>query len=287
MSVAKLSGLSIEAHPLGSELKVSWILPANLPGNYQVYVFKKESAITTDEIDAYFTDSESSLLTVFDSISNDAGFFYDFSVSNGTVYHYSAVIKDTDSGEYSRAVADSATPEFSGTVSTVDLKELLVTAIKRVFNNYSATANKDYVIRKSYSIENVKPPLIVIVRQGANDVQRLWGNVLIDNDTTRTWGKYESDACLVVWEDVNSDRRDTLTRMFRTHEKTIRRYLVKNSNAIDVQIVMGSDDIDPRWENLTVHTGQMLVTATFPSTVAFVEPEQVLPLDDVIHEGEF
>lgn len=288
MSVPAISELTVSVHPLGNELDLNWIMPSGLPDSYKIIVFKKEDSVISDaEIDAYLlTGVLPEGVFVYDSIDANAERLIDVDVENGKNYYYSIIIDDQGSDEHSATVSTNSTPNFAGETDVIDCKTLVVEAIKRVLVNYSAKNVKDYTIRKSFSVANVRLPLIAVVRQGANDVARLWGNVLMDADLIKAYGKIEQDNILIVWEDTLSDRRDLLTNMFRTHETTIRKYLMQEG-AKEVLINMGSDDMDVRWKETEVHTCSMLIQIVFDSFIKFSDQERRLPYSDVIHEGEF
>lgn len=286
MSVTPLEQLTVESHPLGHELRISWIEPSTLPSSYRVYLFKMSGQYPTqDQIDDYFENGTTATgLTVFASIHNDAYAYLDYDVINGTYYYYSGVIKDTSSGEYSTALQANATPSFSVTVRVVDWKEIVCAALKKLFKNYNMDVDKDIDIRKHYTLDpNITPPFFTVARQSANDVMRLWGNLLKDESGAQEYGKFEQDSILVIWEDVNSDRRDKLTNIIRANEQTLRRYILKY-NAIEVRIEIGSDDIDLRWETRELHTCQMIIQIVFASSIEYDEPELKLPFEDVVHE---
>lgn len=282
--------ITVTAHPLGNELIVRWIYPSTIPDDYSIYVFKrKDSAPSQAEIDDYFnSDVTASGLTVFDDISAASRELNDFDVENGETYYYSAVIYDNDESEASDPESASGSPGFTGTTYVIDSKELAVEAIKRILSNYDAENYKDYEIRKDHSIENVTPPLIVVIRQSANDVQRVWGNILKDEHSSQWFGRIEQDHLLIMWEDKSSERRDTLTNVFRSHEETFRRYLIENSNGLIKEVVtqIGSDDIDPRFD-LIMHTGQMLISITLDSFIEQADQREKHQFDDVEHNGNF
>lgn len=285
MAVNPLAQLTVEAHPLGHELRIEWIKPSSLPTNYKVYLFKMQGQYPSQaQIDAYMTNSTiASGMTVWNNISNDAYGYQDYAVVNGLAYYYKALIKNNTSGEYSATVQDYETPVFSATVNVVDWKEVVCACLVKLFKNYNLVVDKDIDIRKAFSLDpNLTTPFVTVIRQGANDVMRLWGNLLKDEEDAKAYGKVEQDNILIVWEDINSDRRDKLTQIFRANEQTLRRYIIKYQ-ALDVRIDIGSDDIDLRWESRELHTGQMMIQIIFESSIEYKEPEFGLPYHDVEH----
>jgi len=242
-----------------------------------------------DDITEYFASgTPASGLTVFDSIENLTEIISDLSVENGTAYYYKALIRDTDTPENSSALAANGTPVFTGTTNVVNSKDVVIEGIKRILRNYSSLDFRDYEVKKSYSFLPPKiTPSIAVVRQGSNDVQRFWGNVYNDEAANKQYGKIDQDNLLVIWADVISERRDTLTDIFRAHEATLRKYVIQETNAIDFKLQIGSDDIDMRYESAELHTCQMLIQIVYPAYMQHAEQERRLGLDDVSHEGVF
>ena len=144
------------------------------------------------------------------------------------------------------------------------------------------TNRKDYLLHKAYSSEKPNIPIIVVVRQGASDVQRMFGNIMQDEITEMRFGKFENENFVVTWADFLSDRRDKLTLLMKAHEQTIRRYLVQEG-ALEIRVEMGSDDIDARWEESILHTCQMLVSIVHTPTITFADQDLRFPYHDTIH----
>ena len=279
-----LATFTASPHPLGGENLLEWILPTILPDSYALLIFRRLSRYVTDsEINAYIdTTTTASGMTVLEIEIPTSNQYHDFAVTNANVYYYSAIIHDIDSDEISAVQQDTATPGFSATLDVVNWKEKLCDAIEKIMLNYSMTNRKDYLLHKAYSFEKPNIPIIVVVRQGASDVQRMFGNIMQDTIDEMKFGKFENENFVVTWADHLADRRDKLTLLLKAHEQTIRRFLVQDG-AIEIRIEMGSDDIDARWEESILHTCQMLVSIVHTPSITFADQDLRLGFSDVIH----
>ena len=272
------------AHPLGGQVILEWVMPTLLPDNYSLLIFKRLSRYVTDsEIDDYIeNDITASGITVFDIEIPNSNQYHDFDVTNARAYYYSAFIHDTDLDQISSVKQDTATPSLSATIDVTNWKEKICEAIIKVMANYSMTDRKHFLLHKAYPIEKPNIPIIVVIRQGASDVQRMFGNIMQDTIAEMKFGKHENESFVVTWADFLSDRRDKLTLLMKAHEQTIRRYLAQEG-AIEIRIEMGSDDIDARWEESILHTCQMLISIVHTPTITFADQDYRLPYSDTIH----
>jgi hypothetical protein len=260
MAVNPLQDFEISIHPLGNELRGWWKLPSTLPDVWKVYIFKREGEdVTQDEIDDYFdTETIADGLIIFEMLSDLPPKLYDLEVENGTTYYYKSVIQDTDSEEYSTTLSDNGTPAYDSTLNVIDCKELVIEAVKRLMQNYDVDVDKDIDIRKTLSLMNFTPPGFSVTRQPANVIQNYLGDLISLDDAVIKTGQVEMEFILVTWSDVVLDRRDRLTKLFRASRFVLKRYLLEQG-LMDVKFAIGGDDIDPRWQDGTLHVGSMVV----------------------------
>jgi len=267
------------AHPLGQEIVLSWTLPTTLPSSFKVVIFKKSgSDVTQQEIDDYFGDSPPSGVTVteLDGLSDGSGPLQlaDFVVTNGTTYYYKVVIQNSSTQEYSTALGDNATPDSAVTTDVIDAKEKVIEVIERIMKNYNMTRNKDYELKKEYSLEKLNPPTIFVTRASGQVIQRFIGN-LIDFDSANnepTEGELELDNIQVTWEDPGADRRDKITNIFRESKIAMREFLLHENggkmNSVD--IIIEGDAINTAVEDRIQVSGMMLIACGIETKAKFV-----------------
>lgn len=264
--IQPVSSFTAVSHALGSEIILEWLLPAILPTNYRIVIFKRRlSAPTDEEIAAYFTSG--TIASGLSVILKSAGIeqHFDYACENGYAYYYAAYVEDTDNDTQSAGVSAHATPAFSATIGYLNVKDIVIEALKAILSNYDAVNVKDYDIRKDHTIIDARFPLITVLRQSSNDARRLWGNLLDDSDTSKmTYGRIVETNVQVIWGDVNANRRDVLSTIFETNEQQIIKYILNNSEANNVVTQIGGDVIDPRYPDKVVHAGEMYIRIMHP-----------------------
>jgi len=179
------------------------------------------------------------------------------------------LIRDTDTEERSETIDIDAIVTSTFTATIVDCKELVISAIKRVLNNYGMTEWKDYEIKRQWTQPTTKNPTIYVLRAPNQVVQRYLGDMIPGGQ-----GQIEQDNIEVIWEDPNHKRIDTFTNLFRYSKSIIKRF-VKTEDIMDVEIVMGGDAVDVTNHDRIEPTASMLVHCQFEV--------QELYLDQVVH----
>jgi hypothetical protein len=274
MAVDPLQDFEITVHPLGNELRAWWKLPSTLPDSWKVFVFKREgSDVTQQDIDDYMNSQIiASGLSVFEKDMDDPHRLYDLDVENGKTYYYKALLQDMDSSEYSTALGNNGVPAYNSTLTVIDCKELVLEAVRRLMLDYNVTEEKDIDIRKTLSLENFNPPGISITRQPATVIQNYLGDLISVEEAKVNLGLVEMEIILVAWSDVVLERRDRLTRLFRGSRFVIKQYLLEN-NVMDVKFSIGGDDIDPRWQEGTLHVGSMVVQCLLETSLEHTDQD--------------
>lgn len=98
----------LDPHYVG-KVNLSWVLPTNLPPEWQLYIFRKQGSFCTfGEIVYWFSkllsEEELANLFVFSNINNHDNWVLDSNVENGKKYFYSAIIYDKDNHDPSTPI---------------------------------------------------------------------------------------------------------------------------------------------------------------------------------------
>jgi hypothetical protein len=283
--VDPIQNLTIESHPLGSELILRWVHPETLPASYQVIIFRRQgSRVTDEEIENYFTTltNMDTTLFVMNGISQGSQQIFDNDLENGKIYYFKAVVWNIDTNEYSTAIAGSGTPEFNAQIHALDGKELICQAIKTILSNHNMVRNHHYFLSKAYPLTAPKPPYIIVMRDGDQDAQRLFGNLLSEQEGQLRFGKFAQENFTVIWGDTFSDRRDNMTNIFRAYEHAFS-HLFTHQGATEVLTQTQGDSIDTTWENALMHTCSMSIHILSECALEYTDTELKLPFSTVNH----
>lgn len=258
--VNPLTSIKATNHPLGNELKLEWVVPAVLPTNYRLYIFKNIAVITDEQITAYFAGEETKVPVTYIEPDSDGVIvdgILDMNVDTGKHYYYRLLIRDTDSEELSTTVDVDAVVTSTFTADAVDCKELVISAIKRILNNYQMTEWKEYEIKRQWTAPTTKNSTIYVLRAPNQVVQRYLGEMIPGG-----LGQIDQDNIEVIWQDPNHKRIETFTNLFRYSKSQFKRYM-KTEDILDIEIVMGGDAVDVTNHDRIEPTASMLVHCQF------------------------
>jgi len=109
------------------KVKLAWVLPTNLPPQWQVYIFRKKGSFSTiTDITYYFakmwSKEESANIFVFNDIHNYDTWILDSTVENGKKYFYSAFILDKSFGDTFSPTIDVSITIYSTIKSACTIK---------------------------------------------------------------------------------------------------------------------------------------------------------------------
>lgn len=266
--VNPLESLKIIASPIGSELDIYWELPAVLPDNYKLYVFKKNgSAPPQTAIEGYFDNindlpAANQILKdagvfVFDRILNENQVIADYVVINGTDYYYSAVIRDETTPEISDIITEHAIPDCLLVTDIIDGKDVVAKAIDKMLesikfkNGERANLKKDIDVVKQFTLVPNKDT-IMIERSNAAENQRFFGNQYATYKNMIMLGSVDSDIIRVTFlTPGNAERRDTIANIFR-NKKFMLNTWIKEQGVKDCGIVVEGDYYNPMFHGENV-----------------------------------
>jgi hypothetical protein len=269
-----LASLTAASHPLGNEIDLDWELPATLPAQYRVDIFKKQGAdITQGEIDQIMGGTPVEGVDVFHP-GNEYHGMHDMQVTDGKTYYYRGIVVNTETSEYSSSVGASATPDFTAAPDVTDLKKIVLEAIKRIFRSRGIVIDKHVFVTKDYNVEDPKFPLVTISRAPATVSQRFIGEYVGAGDF-EAQGMLYMDSVYVIWSsDHPVERRDRLSIIFRSAAIETWRYLVSQAEVVTAEISFGQDIRDERFEGNYVLSNSMTVRAIVQTVAEFEAPEE-------------
>ena len=224
-----LTNFDASPHPLGQEIKIRWSLPTTLPSTWQVVVLSKAgSNLTAQEVIDYFAGNNPDGIfseTISGEEFPDVTGYSDLTVTDGTAYYYQGFVQDTDDDAHSEAASDNAVSEVTATTSIIDSKQLILTAIERILDNYEMVKDKDYQLSTEYNLRPQDTVSIHVGRPSGQVLQQFLGHFKEVESNTVIFGETELDNIQVVWETTNGDRRDRLTNIFRETKEFMRGFL--------------------------------------------------------------
>jgi len=269
-----LTSLTAESHPLGNEIDLNWEVPTSLPAQYRVDIFRKEGAdITQEEIDQIMGGTPVDGVDLFQP-GNEYHGMHDMQVEDGKTYYYRGIVVNTDTNEYSTSVGDSAVPDWQAAPDVVDLKDLVLEAVRRVFRSREIVIDKDVHIKKSHNVEFGRFPVVTVTRDPSSIYQKFIGDYVGD-DQLAALGDVERDVVTVIWSDVIQERRDKLTLLFRSAKQEIKRFLMRSDYGIAyLEITFGGDTKDDRFQNEYVAANSMTVQALIQCIEEFEPTEE-------------
>lgn len=282
MSVTALLSLIASPHPLGYEIDLQWQLPATLPDNFQIVVFrKKTSNVSALAITNYF-DSPSVPTTgvnVFVLDGDDDPLYpygmNDFDVVNSSVYYYRVVVYDVTGDDHSTTADANATPSTSITTVSVDAKQAVMDAVKRLFTAYGLKEKKHYTIHRGYSIEAQKPLAVYVTRTSGQVLHNYLGNISRNSELGQlvSTGNFDVDIIQVIFEDPHDLQRDDVMMMFREGREALRRYLMNdNGGKIDyVDVLIEGDVINQSIKDRIQVGGMVVFQCGIETTQQFTE----------------
>lgn len=269
--VQPLSSFTIIASPFGSELELYWEIDStDHPANWKVYIFKRSKTdVTQAEIDDYFAniDDLSSFnyngLFVFDnfkSFQNETAYVHnDIHVKNDLEYYYKAVIRDEESGEYSAALSETATPLPQVELKTIDGKEVVETALEKLFDaiknvsGQKAELGRDIKIFKQYFAETPELDHFVIERVNGSEKISYWGMLRSHLDNDEILGNTDTDVIRATfWTPNGNSRRDKVATILRGYKAILIQLIKKigGDRIPDVKIAVEGDVVNPavQWD---------------------------------------
>lgn len=264
--VQPLENFYIIASPFGNELELYWELPAERPTNWKVYIFKRSNTnILQDEIDNYFANIDDlsnfnyNGLFVFDnfkSLQNVTAYVHnDLFVKNDLQYYYRAVIRDEESGEYSEALTQTATALPQLEVKTIDGKDVVATALEKLFDTVKNVAGekaqigKEIKIFKQYFEETPETDHFVIERVNGSEKISYWGLLKSHIGNDELLGSTDTDVIKATfWTPNGNARRDLLANLIRGYKAVLIQLIKKlgNGQIPDVKIVVEGDTVNPQ-----------------------------------------
>lgn len=268
MSVNALGTLVASIHPLGYEVILEWQLPATLPDNFQVVVFKKKSSSIPDVVITNYFDNPSVPTAGVDVFELD-GFddprspygMSDYDVLNGSTYYYRAVIYDVG-GDNSTSVDANATPATNISTESVDAKEAVLNVVKRLCKAYGLIEKKHYTIHRGYSIESQKPLAIYVTRTSGQELHQYLGQMARNTTVQQLTaaGQMDMDIIQVICEDPSDKQRDDVAIMFREGREAMKRYLQHpdGGNLVFSDIIVEGDVINQSIKD-RIQVGIMIV----------------------------
>lgn len=234
MSVSALGTIVAKTHPLGYEVILEWQLPATLPDNFQVVVFKKKGSSIPGSVITNYFDSPSvptAGVDVFELNGSDDPLspygMSDYDVLNGNVYYYRAVIYDVGGDDISTTVDANATPTTNISTESVDAKQAVINVVKRLCKAYGLIEKKHYTIHRGYSLEAQKPLAIYVTRTSGQELHQYLGQMARNTTAEQLTaaGQMDMDIIQVIFEDPSDKQRDEVTMMFREGREAMKRYL--------------------------------------------------------------
>lgn len=267
-TISPVTELIAKIHPLGGEVDLFWQLSTTLPTNFNVYVFRKETAYYTDQnIAAYFADPAGSgivpqILTGYPNVPAPYA-VADLTAENGKTYFYSILIHDTISS-YSAKADVTAVVAVTATTDVPDTFAPILTLIKKVLTNYNMTEKEDYELHREYGLETNRAPTFYIMRASGSVMQRFIGRAIKPEQITGDVGEYgqiDIDNIQVIWEDPNSIRRERIVKIFRESRIAMQRYLEAEQGAdfVYADIIIEGDVYNETVRDRVQVGGSMLI----------------------------
>ncbi len=267
-TISPVTELIAKIHPLGNEVDLFWQLPTTLPTNFNVYVFRKETAYYSDaNITAYFADPagsgiEPQILTGYPDVPAPYQ-VADLTVENGKTYYYSILIHDTlesysIKADVTAIVAATATVDVPATIAPI------ITLIKKVLKNYNMIEKEHYEIHREYGLETNRPPTFYIMRASGSIMQRFIGRAIKPEQISGNIGEYgeiDIDNIQVIWEDSNALRREKIVKIFRESRVAMQRYLEAEQGAdfVYADIIIEGDVYNETIKDRVQVGGSMLI----------------------------
>lgn len=254
-----------------------WTLPTTMPSGWRIWLFRREGGdVTQGEIDNYFADPNSlpSDMTA-DSIDNDqypngVTGISDYSVENNLTYHYKAVLQDSSDDAVSTAAGATGLCKKTVETNIIDAKEVVLAMVERVMKAYGMIKDQHYQLMREYALPGMQAPTLYVTRVGGQTLHQYMGYFRqIEADLKNTYGELEMDNIQVVWEDPNSVRRDTITRMFRESKEFIRQYCIREEGGDMewVEILIEGDVINEAVRDRVQVGGMMMLSCAISSDV--------------------
>lgn len=247
MAVNRLKSLILWGHPLGYEIVLDWQLPETLPDNFQIVVLRKAGTDVTDQdIIDHFAGNTPDDVTVYTlDGSTDPLSPYglnDFAVANGTTYYYRAVVYDVTGNVYSATQDANGVPATSIETTSVDAKQAVIDAVKRLYTAYGLKEKKHYTIHRGYSNEEQKPLITTVTRTSGQELHQYLGRIARNSELGQlvSQGHLDLDIIQVIFEDPSDKQRDTVMMMYREGKEALIRYLMNplggNIAYVDISI---------------------------------------------------
>jgi hypothetical protein len=235
----------------GSEISLHWNLPAALPADYSIYLFKKKAGvITDDEINSFFATNVLNNAEVIQLKPGTIG-FYDSEVVNDCKYYYKAIIRDPETGEISPSVFAENTAHPQLTVNIKDGKNIVTKAIKLLLTSvYNAEGeniklDKDVKVIKNFSLDSLTENIIFVERVNGSNYAQFLGNVYAQYQSEVTLGSIDVDVVRMTFLTEGSpDRRDTMLNIFRAYKFFLTR-AIKKMGALTCEITIEGDYYNP------------------------------------------
>lgn len=264
-TVNPLTAFSITPKQFGNQLDLLWETPADRPENWKVYVFKRsDTDVTSAEIADYFAHINDLAhfdyngLYVFDWFKpeTDTSYIYsDFVVLNDKHYYYKAVIRNQTSGDYSAALSANAIPLATVTVKIQDGKELVASAVKKLFdsvktkNGTKALLSKDFEVYKQFKIGRPKDNWFMIERINGATKYQYWGMQKGNVGSDVVYGSTDSDLIRLTFVTIDgNERRDLVASIFRAYKIHFERIIkaAGNYKVNNCQITVEGDYYNPQ-----------------------------------------
>ena len=256
---ATFISLDVSAHPLGKEIIINWALPATLPSNWTVRVFRKLNGdVTQQVIDDYMADPASLPADIaVQDVQTTAG-FNDETIEQQVIrsdpderpineardYYYKAIIVNADTDEYSTAQGGHIVPESDYAEIGIDSKTLLITSIVKILRNHKMVNGVHYDIVRAYGQQSAASAQIVVTRTNIQENIRFWGDTLERVKDEVTKGQLDTELFQVTWEDEYISRIDAWTTLFQKDREVLRRTIRENEAIRAVGITFTGDGAD-------------------------------------------
>lgn len=281
MKPQTLTSFTSEPSIWGSQIFIRWELPATLPENYKIYVFKRSKTNVTDQEIADYFENQDDLsnyryngLYVWDKIDGEKyTSINDTEVLNEITYYYRALIRDEDAKENSDILSLNEVAYLGIAVDKFDLKDAVCKAIEKMFDSLKTnipdkvTLNKDIKIVKAYPLpEALTMDTIVVDRiNGAQNTSFLGDGLNSSNEMS----SIETEVIRVTFLSTEANnRRDKVYSIFRSYKILLQKLIMaagvnkeKNENKIlNLKVTLEGDYQDIRFSPIALGT-TLVVTA--------------------------
>jgi len=228
------------------------------------------------EITSYFADPNSLPADMTaDSIDNElypdgVTGISDYAPENNSTYYYKAVLQDSSDDAVSTNASTNALCKKTVETSIIDAKEVILAVIERVMEAYGMKKDQHYQLMREYALPGMQPPTLYVTRVGGQVLHQYMGYFRqLEADLKNTYGELEMDNIQVVWEDPNSIRRDTITKMFRESKEFIRQYCIRGEGGDMewVEILIEGDVINEAVRDRVQVGGMMMLSCAISSEV--------------------